>query len=77
MNSLRTETLVKCDLESYKLQSQLFYEITDQDLFEQVLLIRTDLDNRNKYLSYLADPIKMPININGYGVGKTVNEQIL
>jgi glycosyltransferase involved in cell wall biosynthesis len=52
----------------YLLESQAFYELTNRELFDQLVLIRTELDNREISQQYTGNETKL-VNPCGYGNG--------
>jgi hypothetical protein len=57
------------DTRNYILNGQQFYQITDRELFEELVLTRTELDNREKYLYYCNEENIGKVNAAGYGLG--------
>jgi hypothetical protein len=72
----KTKVLKKHGDFSYQINSKLYYEIHEKNLFEEILLMRTDLDNRNKCFQYERDIEKKVMNSNGYGMGHVMEFKI-
>jgi glycosyltransferase involved in cell wall biosynthesis len=51
----------------FELDNITFYKVDDHSLFDEILLLRTEIDNRLKHV--MLEKTDVSVNVNGYGLG--------